>query len=122
MVRRVWTYWIACVIWQRLSATPAYVTRTSTPEMSVGPSPLKKLDEPLLILLQILSNCLLTSLALKSVLVTIITLVSLLIRQVVRHFSKSGLSASETETVGRIIVISFRLIVRIVGRLAGLYY
>jgi Na+/proline symporter len=73
-------------------------------------------------LLRILNNYLLISVILKSVSVIIITLVGLLIRQVVRHSLKSGLSDSETETVGRIIIISLGLIVLIVGRLAGLYY
>jgi hypothetical protein len=58
---------------------------------------------------------------LKSVSVTIMTPAGLLIRQVVRHSSKSGLFDFETKTVGRIIVTSFGPIVLVVGRLAGLY-
>jgi len=97
------------------------MTRISTPDMLVGPSPLKKLDEPLRILSEILSNCLLTSAALKSVSVIIMTLAGLLIRQVVRHSLKSGLSNSKTKIVGKIIVTSFRLIVLIGGGIASLY-
>jgi hypothetical protein len=54
------------------------------------------------------------------VLVIIITLAGLLIRQVVRYSLKSGLSNFKTKIVGKIIIISFGLIVLIV-RLAGLY-
>jgi uncharacterized membrane protein len=56
------------------------------------------------------------------VLVIIITLAGLLIRQVVRHSSKSGLSNSKTKTIGRIIITSLGLIVLIIRRLTGLYY
>ena len=51
-----------------------------------------------------------------------ISLMGLLIRQVIRYSLKSGLSDSKTETVGRIIIISFGPIVLIIGRLTGLYY
>jgi hypothetical protein len=71
---------------------------------------------------RILNNYLSTFIALKSVLVIIISLAGLLTRQVVRHPLKSGLFNFKIKIISKIIIISFKLIVLIIRRLASLYY